>query len=154
MRLAREASRVVGVLLIAFLLIGIVGPVKAFGQSSQQASAVSTQTPTPQQASAVSIQPVIDRAEESFRRGEEALSKGLPDIARKMFDTALDTVLQLGVDLKSDPKLAAYYRNLLDRIHKHEAQPGISTKRQIALKWRSLRFLTKYRKSRIPSSLW
>ena len=137
MRLAREASRTVGLLLISFLLIGTVGPVKAFGQSSQQASAVSTQTQppqqasvvstqtqTPQQASVVSTQAVIDRAEDSFRRGEEAVSKGLPDIARKMFDTALDTVLQSGVELKTDPKLSAYYRNLLDRIHKHEAQPG------------------------------
>jgi len=88
-----------------------VGPVKAFGQSPQSASVVSNQS-------------IIDRAEESFRRGEEAISKGLPDIARKMFDIALDTILQSGIDLKTDPKLAAYYRDLLDRIHKHEAQPG------------------------------
>ena len=173
MRLAREASRVVSVLLLSFLLIGTVGPVKALGQTNQQASPVSTQsaqqgspvntqstqnalpvntqstqaspagtqltqqpvkTQSTQQASpvgnqsnhpsAVSTQSVIDRAEESFLRGEEAVSKGLPDIARKMFDTALDTVLQSGIDLKTDAKLATYYRGLLDRIHKHEAQPG------------------------------
>ena len=41
-----------------------------------------------------------------------------------MFDGALDTVLQSGIALKNDPKLAAYYRSLVDRIHKHEAQPG------------------------------
>jgi membrane-bound lytic murein transglycosylase D len=111
MRLAREARRIVGVLLISFLLIGMVGPVKAFGQSPSQVPTVSTQS-------------IIDSAEESFRRGEDAVAKGLPDIARKMFDSALDTVLQSGVDLKRDAKLAEYYRNLLDRIHKHEAQPG------------------------------
>ena len=144
MRLARQASRVVGVLVLSCLIIGAVGPIKAFGQSSQQASPVSTQstqqpsavssqsTQQPsaassqpsQPASAVSSQSVIDRAEDSFHRGEEAVSKGLLDIARKMFDTALDIVLQSGIDLKTDAKLAAYYRNLLDRIHKHEAQPG------------------------------
>src|SRR5262245_27649269 len=177
MRLAREASRVVSVLLLSLLLIGTVGPVKALGETNQQASPVSpqstpqaspvstqsatqaiskqstpqaspvsTQSAAPQatpvstqsatqqaspvspssnhQASVVSTQSVIDRAEENLRRGEEALSKGLPDIARKMFDTALDTVLQSGIDLKSDAKLATYYRGLLDRIHKHEAQPG------------------------------
>jgi membrane-bound lytic murein transglycosylase D len=41
-----------------------------------------------------------------------------------MFDNALDTVLQSGIDLKTDTKLANYYRGLVDRIHKHEAQPG------------------------------
>jgi peptidoglycan lytic transglycosylase D len=111
MRLAREASRVVAVLVLSLLLIGSVGPVQAL--AGQQQAALSTST-----------QSIIDRAEEAFRRGEEASAKGLPDIARKMFDQALDTVLQPGVDLKSDAKLSAYYHSLLDRIHKHEAQPG------------------------------
>jgi len=66
----------------------------------------------------------MDRAEESFLRGEEASSKSLPEIARKMFDNALDIVLHSGIDLKTDARLSAYYRALLDRIHKHEAQPG------------------------------
>ena len=77
-----------------------------------------------QPALSTPTQSVIDRAEEAFRRGEEASAKGLPDIARKMFDQALDTVLQSTTDLKSDAKLSAYYHSLLDRIHKHEAQPG------------------------------
>ena len=111
MRLARGASRVVVVLLLSVLLIGTVGPIQALGQSPQSVSSPTTQA-------------IIDRAEESFLRGEEASSKGLPDIARKMFDNALDTVLQSGIDLKTDTKLATYYRGLLDRIHKHEAQPG------------------------------
>jgi len=88
-----------------------VGPTQALGQSPPSASRTTTQA-------------IIDRAEESFLRGEEAHSKGLPDIARKMFDNALDTVLQSGIDLKTDAKLAAYYRALLDRIHKYEAQAG------------------------------
>ncbi len=111
MRLAREASRVVVVLLLSLLLIGTVGPIHALGQSPQPVSSTNTQS-------------IIDRAEESFLRGEDASSRGLTDIARKMFDNALDTVLQSGIDLKTDTKLAAYYRALLDRIHKHEAQPG------------------------------
>jgi membrane-bound lytic murein transglycosylase D len=111
MRLAREASRVVVVLLLSLLLIGTVGPIKALGQAPPQASSSSTQS-------------VIERAEESYLRGEEASSKGLPDVARRMFDNALDTVLQSGLDLKTDTKLSTYYRVLLDKIHKHEAQPG------------------------------
>src|SRR5437588_945432 len=111
MRLAREASRVSVALLLSTLLIGAVGPIRAFGQSQQPASSQTTQA-------------VIDRAEESFRRGEEAAVKGLSDIARKMFDNALDIILQSGIDLKTDAKLSAYYQDLLNRIHKHESQPG------------------------------
>ena len=111
MRLAREASRVVVVLLLSLVLLGTVGPISAFGQSAPATSSTTTQS-------------VIDRAEESFLRGEEAHTKGLSDIARKMFDISLDTVLQSGIDLKTDSKLANYYRALVDRIHKHEAQPG------------------------------
>lgn len=111
MRSGQKVSRVVTPLLLLTFLAGLTGPATAAGQTQQPSPAPSTQT-------------VIDRAEESFRRGEEASSKGLTDVARKMFDTALDTVLQSGLDQKSDPKLAAYYRSLVDRIHKHEAQPG------------------------------
>lgn len=111
MRLARAASRVPVVLLLSLLLIGTALPAQALGGSQQPALPTTTQS-------------VIDRAEEACLRGEEAFAKGLPDIARKMFDQAIDTVLQSGINLKTDTKLAAYYRTLLDRIHKHEAQPG------------------------------
>lgn len=111
MRLAKEASRVLVVFFVSLLLIGTITPIQAFGQSAQPAS------PT-------TIQQVIDRAEENYLRGEEASNKGLPDIARRMFDNAVDTVLQSGFDLKTNPKLDVYYRSLLERIHKHEALPG------------------------------
>src|SRR5262245_33541429 len=111
MRLAREASRGLIALFLLLLLIGTLAPMQALGNPQQQPSSQTTQS-------------VIDRAEESFRRGEEALTKSLPDVARKMFDQALDTVIESGIDLQRDPKLAAYYRALLERIHKHEAQPG------------------------------
>ncbi|HSB08760.1 MAG TPA: transglycosylase SLT domain-containing protein [Blastocatellia bacterium] len=111
MRSARKASRALIVILLSTLLAGLAGPASAFGQSQQPAPSPTTQS-------------IIDRAEESFRRGEEASSKGLSDIARKMFDNALDIVLQSGADPRTDSKLATYYRSLVDRIHKYEAQPG------------------------------
>jgi membrane-bound lytic murein transglycosylase D len=66
----------------------------------------------------------MDRAEESFRRGQEAMQRGLADVGRKLFDTALDTILQSGIDLRTDPALDSYYRGLIERIHKYEARPG------------------------------
>src|ERR1051325_2064883 len=111
MRLKGRVGRCVVVILMALLLVGTITPLTAFAQA-QEASP------------AVNLQSIIDRAEEAFKRGEEAQTKGLPDIARKMFDQAVDIVLQSGVDLKSNAKLDAYYRQLLNRIHKYEAQPN------------------------------
>lgn len=106
----REAGRSVVVLLLSLLLAGTVNPVQAQPQSQEQANS--------------GADLIIRRAEEAFLRGEEAWSKGLPDIARKMFDESLDTVLESGIDLRTDPKLDSYYRILIKRIHKYEAQPG------------------------------
>jgi membrane-bound lytic murein transglycosylase D len=78
----------------------------------------------PTSSASDNVQSVIDRAEEAFRRGEDAQQKGLPDVSRKMFDQAVDTILTSGIDLKTSPKLDSYYRHLLERIHKYEAQPG------------------------------
>lgn len=98
-------------MLMFIVLAGAVIPVH--GQGQPQATAASDKS-----------QPIIDRAEEAFRRGEEAQQKGLPDIARKFFDQAVDTILTSGVDLKTNAKLDNYYRQLLERIHKYEALPG------------------------------
>jgi membrane-bound lytic murein transglycosylase D len=111
MRLARKASRSVVVLLLSFLLTAALTPGQALGQSNQQPPSVTSQS-------------IIDRAEALVRDGEQAQAKGLPDIARKMFDQAVDAILQSGINLREDAKLEAYYRELLERIHKYEAQPG------------------------------
>lgn len=111
MRLARKASRSAVILLLSFLLTTAIIPAQALGQSHQQSATATSQS-------------VIVRAEALFRDAEEAQSKGLPDIARKLFDQAVDTILQSGINLREDAKLEAYYRQLLERIHKYEAQPG------------------------------
>ena len=97
--------------MICLLLAGAVIPV--YGQGQPQTA-----------ASSDIAQSVINRAEEALKRGEEAQQKGLPDIARRFFDQAVDTVLNSGVDLRTNAKLDSYYRQLLERIHKYEAQPG------------------------------
>jgi peptidoglycan lytic transglycosylase D len=115
MSLAKTSGRFAVLLLLSLSIIGSVTP--AFSQS-----------PTPNQSQApaavANSQAIIDRAEELFARGEEAFGKGLTDVARKMWDDALDVVLQSGINLRTDSKLDAYYRRLIERIHKYEAQPG------------------------------
>lgn len=107
----REAGGSVVLCVLSFLLVGTVRPVQALSQSEKQTSRSNTDS-------------IIQRAEETFHRGEEAWNKSLQDIARKMFDESLDTILQSGIDLKSDTRLESYYRDLIERIHKYEAQPG------------------------------
>ncbi|HVG19168.1 MAG TPA: hypothetical protein VNI02_08945, partial [Blastocatellia bacterium] len=97
MRLAVKASRSVVVLLLSFVLTAALMPGRALGQSHQQSPPVTSQS-------------IIDRAEALVRDGEQAQAKGLPDIARKMFDQAVDTILQSGINLREDAKLEAYYR--------------------------------------------
>ncbi|MEK6301012.1 MAG: transglycosylase SLT domain-containing protein [Acidobacteriota bacterium] len=110
MRGLKEPGRSVVVLLLSFLLGGIALPVHAASQAQTKASS--------------GTDFIIVRADEAFHRGEEAWTKSLPDIARKMFDESLDIVLQSGIDLKTDARLNAYYRSLVERIHKYEAQPA------------------------------
>ncbi|HET9530584.1 MAG TPA: transglycosylase SLT domain-containing protein, partial [Blastocatellia bacterium] len=92
------------------MLLGTLGPLDVFGQAAEQAS-------SPQ------IQTIIDQAETLFRQGREAFNKGERDVARKLFDQALDAVLMSGVNLRGNTRLDSYYRSLVDRIHKFEAHP-------------------------------
>jgi membrane-bound lytic murein transglycosylase D len=94
----------------AVLLSLLTGAV--FGQSS------------PDQQSQANIQSIIDRAEASFRQGEEALNKGQMEMARSLFDKAVDVVLLSGVELRANPKLDSYYRDLIERIRQREAAFG------------------------------
>jgi membrane-bound lytic murein transglycosylase D len=110
MRPLSVVGRRVALFLLPLILIGVLIPAQAFGQSQAQASHGSGQT-------------VIDRAEILYRQGADAHRKGLLDEARKLFDQAVDSILLSGIDLRKDAELDAYYRDLLNRIHKYEAQP-------------------------------
>jgi membrane-bound lytic murein transglycosylase D len=99
----------IGRLAVAWVVAALLGVVvePVFGQQPQKPNVPDSQS-------------IIDRAEESFRRGEEAKAKGLTEVARKLFDSALEIVHQSGIDLKTDSRLDAYYRRLIERIHKLE----------------------------------
>lgn len=103
-------GRSVVFLLLPLILISAIAPSQVFAQSATQASSDSSQI-------------VIDRAEALYRQGADAHRKGLLEDARKFFDQAVDAILLSGIDLRAEAKLDAYYRDLLNRIHKYEAQP-------------------------------
>ena len=108
MRLGRSAARCIVLFLSLTLVSGTLGSSSALADS-------------PDQSSVTAIQAIIDKAEESYRQGVDARAKGDIGLARWMFDKAVDDVLMSGINLRANAKLDQYYRDLLDRIHKHEA---------------------------------
>lgn len=62
------------------------------------------------------INRLIDRAEEKYQAGASALAANNLGQMREKFDMAVDEILNSGIDIHSDYKLQAYYRELVDRI--------------------------------------
>ncbi len=63
------------------------------------------------------VQRVIDRSNEQFQRGEEYFQAGSYDQARRLYDKAVDAVLESGL---SDATLSDYYRRLVDKIFQRQ----------------------------------
>ncbi len=77
--------------------------------------------PAQTDASEPRVREVIARAEEHFRLGERALAGGDRAGARKEFDRAVDSVLESGMDVRSNPRLKIFYDGLVERIYRLEA---------------------------------
>jgi membrane-bound lytic murein transglycosylase D len=105
---AREAGRGVVVFLLSFVIVGPATITTAFAQS-------------PQANSTPNIESLIERAEAIYRQGDQAFSTGQTARARALFDQSVDVILLSGMSLRTHTRLCAYYRDLIDRIHKHEA---------------------------------
>jgi membrane-bound lytic murein transglycosylase D len=103
MRLSKKACRFFVLCLISTLLTSVLPSIAAAQQTDPQA--------------------IINKAEALFQQGQQASEKGQKEEARKLFDQALDAVMTCGLDLRSNPKLDSYYRQLLERIHKFESGP-------------------------------
>ena len=67
---------------------------------------------------------IMTLAEAAYTHGAEALAKGQTEAARVAFDRALEYVLSAGFDTSSNPRLQAYYRDLVERIHSHDSKAG------------------------------
>lgn len=65
-------------------------------------------------------QAIIDRAEQFFKQGQLNLADNKREQARSDFDKAVDTILESGVDVRSNPRLQVYYTQLVERIYRIE----------------------------------
>jgi membrane-bound lytic murein transglycosylase D len=127
MRKAELVCRSVGFCILTTLLISTVCLGTALGQAQQS-------TPN-------NLNSLMERAEQSFKKGEEAITRGDKENARRWFDEAVDVIMLSGVNLRANPRLDAYYTELVERINGYEvpksrrsnalssATPGVSVSR-------------------------
>ncbi|MCA1635681.1 MAG: transglycosylase SLT domain-containing protein [Acidobacteria bacterium] len=66
------------------------------------------------------VQQIIARAEEQFKLGELNLKDNKREAARQKFDQAVDTVLESGMDVRSNPRLQKFYLELVERVYRVE----------------------------------
>jgi membrane-bound lytic murein transglycosylase D len=66
------------------------------------------------------IQRVIERSNNSFQTAEASFKDGNFDKARREYDRAVDTVLEAGIDVRSDSRLQQHYQSLVERIFQRQ----------------------------------
>jgi hypothetical protein len=64
---------------------------------------------------------IMEKAEQHYRLGERNLRDKNVDAARTEFDKAVDSVLESGMDVRSNPKLQTFYLQLVERVYRMEA---------------------------------
>jgi membrane-bound lytic murein transglycosylase D len=88
-------------------------------QPTAQQLAQAQQLATTQQR-AQKVQSLIDQAEKSYQSGVDNYNNHRLDAARQDFDSAVDTMLSSGMDLRNDPQLSDEFDQLLSAINSLE----------------------------------
>src|SRR5918993_1775351 len=76
------------------------------------------------------VQSIIERAENHYKLGELNLKDGKRQPAREEFDRAVDSVLESGMDVRSNPRLQRYYLELVERVYRMEVPQGVPSPQQ------------------------
>ncbi|HYX41233.1 MAG TPA: hypothetical protein VE821_06030, partial [Pyrinomonadaceae bacterium] len=76
------------------------------------------------------VQAIIARADEHYKLGELNLRDNKRQAAREEFDKAVDSVLESGMDVRSNPRLQHYYLMLVENIYRYEVPQGVPAQRQ------------------------
>jgi LysM repeat protein len=80
----------------------------------------SPQAPIEKSIGAPTVEQVIQRANDHFRKGKLNLEDNKPSHARDEFDKAVDAILMSGLDIRANPQLQAFYLELVERIYREE----------------------------------
>ncbi len=109
-----SASLLTGCLSFALIYCLHTSPVYAQGRGSN------TDLPVEQSHRNQEIQRVIERSINYFQSAEASFKDGNFDKARREYDRAVDTVLEAGIDVRSDSRLQQHYQNLVERIFQRQ----------------------------------
>src|SRR5215207_4195080 len=75
------------------------------------------------------VSKIVEDAEKHFRLGELNLKDQKRQAAREEFDKAVDTVLESGMDVRSNPRLNRYYVELVERVYRYEVPQAVPVSR-------------------------
>jgi peptidoglycan lytic transglycosylase D len=113
-RVGFSASLLTGCLSLALIYCLHTSPVYAQGRGAN------TDITAEQSHRNQEIQRVIDRSSGYFQSAEVSFKDGNFDKARREYDRAVDTVLEAGIDVRSDVRLQQHYQNLVERIFQRQ----------------------------------
>src|SRR5499426_1102900 len=113
-RVGFSASLLTGCLTFALIYCPHTSPVYAQGRGAN------TDITAEQSQRNLQIQRVIERSHGYFQSGEVSFKDGDFDRARREYDRAVDTVLEAGIDVRSDSRLQQHYQNLVERIFQRQ----------------------------------
>jgi len=63
---------------------------------------------------------LVERSEKHFNQGRLNLADNKREQARDEFDKAVDTILESGMDIRSNPRLRDFYLQLVERVYREE----------------------------------
>jgi membrane-bound lytic murein transglycosylase D len=113
-RVGFSASLLTGCLSFALLYCLHTSPVYAQGRSAN------SDITAEQSHRNLEIQRVIERSNSYFQSAEVSFKDGNFNKARREYDRAVDTVLEAGIDVRSDARLQQHYQNLIERIFQRQ----------------------------------
>ena len=113
-RVGFSASLLTGCLSFALIYCLHTSPVYAQGRGAN------TDITAEQSHRNLEIQRVIERSNGYFQSAEISFKDGNFDRARREYDRAVDTVLEAGIDVRSDARLQQHYQNLIERIFQRQ----------------------------------
>ena len=103
----------------AAMLAAMLAPSLTAGAQTPQQSYLRN-TPSDIERDDPRVNAIIAKAEEHFKLGKMNLNDQKRQAAREEFDKAVDSVLESGMDVRSNPKLQRYYLELVERVYREE----------------------------------
>src|SRR5262249_41679096 len=104
-RLSTQAIILIILLMSAFPVLGQDG----IDGNAQAAEAKQSQ-----------VNSIKNSAEARYLEGKQAYERGDYNTARRRFDEAVDIILEGTIDVRSDDELRIYYRELIEKINRHQ----------------------------------